>query len=76
MEQIYTKTIIDCENHTETVVPLTEEEIAEVKKNAAEAELSYKKQLEEQVKKEELKAIAKQKLMSLGLTEAEIGALL
>jgi hypothetical protein len=69
------KVIVDCATGESTTVPLTEAELAQreidrVAYEAAEAEREGIKQAQEA-----LKASANAKLLSLGLTQAEVAAL-
>lgn len=70
-----TKLIINCETGEQTIVELTDEEIAQLEadRQAAEAERAAR-EAEEQAKAE-AKASAEAKLASLGLTAEEIAAL-
>ena len=60
----------------ESIVELTDDEIAEMKAMAAEAEAERVAEAEAQAELEANKQSAKDKLASLGLTEAEVIALL
>lgn len=76
MSERPTKLIIDCEAGTQTVVPLTDEELAERKAMAAQAEQDRLAREAEEQAKAEAKASAQAKLAALGLTEDEISAVL
>lgn len=75
MTEVITKLVIDCETGEQTVVPLTEEELAqrELDRIASE-EAQAARQAEEQARAD-AKASAQAKLALLGLTEEEISAL-
>jgi len=60
----------------ETIIPLTPEEIQEREEQAAEAEAQRLAEEQAQAELEANKQSAKDKLASLGLTEAEVIALL
>jgi hypothetical protein len=70
-----TKVIVDCSTGESTIVPLTEEELAqrEVDRLAYEAEEAAR--LASEAEQEALKASANAKLAALGLTEDEIAAI-
>jgi hypothetical protein len=70
-----TKLIIDCTTGEETVLPLTEEEIAEAEKLAEETKTRLAVEQAEADAKAEAKASALAKLTALGLTEDEATAL-
>jgi hypothetical protein len=76
MTETPTKVIVDCSTGESTIVPLTAEEIAqrETDRLAWEAQEAERKVAEEI--KENLKASANAKLKALGLTEAEVNALI
>lgn len=69
------KVIVDCENKTTKVVPLSKAEIAEREAMAAEAEANRIAQEQAQAELEANKAAAKEKLAALGLTPEEIAAI-
>lgn len=60
----------------ESIIPLTDEEIAERDAQAAQAELDRQAEEEAQAALEASKQSAKDKLAALGLSEAEVTALL
>lgn len=70
-----TKLIVNCETGERTVVELTDEEIAEREAMALQAEQDRLAREAEATAKAEAKASALAKLTALGLTEAEIAAL-
>jgi DNA-binding transcriptional regulator YhcF (GntR family) len=70
-----TKLIVNCETGERTVVELTDEEIAEREAMALQAEQDRLAREAEETAKAEAKASALSKLTALGLTEAEITAL-
>ena len=70
-----TKLIVNCETGERTVVELTDEEIAEREAMALQAEQDRAAREAEETAKAEAKASALSKLTALGLTEAEITAL-
>jgi hypothetical protein len=69
------KVIVDCSTGETTVVPLTAEEIAEMKAAAAQAEADRVVAEAEAAAKAEAKASGEAKLAALGLTAKEIAAL-
>jgi hypothetical protein len=70
------KVIYDCETQTETVIELTDEEIAHIEQMHQES-LAEQEALEnERLAKEAAKASALVKLAELGLTEEEANALI
>ena len=75
MEDRPTKLIVNCETGERTVVELTDEEIAEREAMALQAEQDRLTREAEETAKAEAKASALAKLTALGLTEAEITAL-
>jgi hypothetical protein len=70
-----TKLIVDCTTGEQTIVELTDEEIAEREAMAAQALAERQAQEAADLAKAEAKASAQAKLAALGLTEAEIAAL-
>jgi len=73
------KVIVDLskpKGQRESIVPLTDEEIAERDAQAVQAELDRQAEEEAQAALEASKQSAKDKLAALGLTEAEVTALL
>ncbi len=75
MSEVITKLVIDCETGEQTVVPLTEEELAEREAMRIQAELDQAQREAEELAKAEAKASAEAKLAALGLTPEEISAL-
>lgn len=71
----YTKTIFDCSTGEQTVVQLTDEEIAEMQAAQAKAEADRAAFLAEQAAKQAAKDSAIAKLAALGLTEEEAAAI-
>jgi len=73
------KVIVDLskpKGQRESIVPLTDEEIAERDAQAVQAELDRQAEEESQAAREASKQSAKDKLAALGLSEAEVTALL
>lgn len=70
-----TKLIVDCSTGERTVVPLTDEEIAEREAMAAQAEADRLAQEQAEADRQAAKASAEAKLADLGLTADEIAAL-
>lgn len=70
-----TKLIVNCATGEQTIVELTDEEIAERAAMALQAEQDRLAREAEETAKAEAKASALAKLTALGLTEAEITAL-
>jgi len=73
------KVIVDLskpKGQRESIVPLTDEEIAERDAQAVQAELDRQAEEEAQAALEASKQSAKDKLAALGLSEAEVTALL
>lgn len=68
-----TKIIINCETGEETVIELTDAEVAEL---AYQAELAAEKKAEEDAAKAALEAKKQEVLAKLGLTSDEVAALL
>ncbi len=75
MTEIITKLVVDCVTGEQTVVPLTEEELAEREAMRIQAEADQAQREADELAKAEAKASAQAKLAALGLTEAEIAAL-
>jgi hypothetical protein len=70
-----TKVIVDCSTGEETILPLTADEIAQLKTDRAQAEADRAAAQAEADAKAEAKASALAKLAALGLTEEEAAAL-
>jgi uncharacterized protein (DUF849 family) len=75
-EEIPQKVVIDCATGESSYIPLTPEEIAEREAMAAQAEAERLEREAAEQAKAEAKASAVSKLEALGLSEAEITALL
>jgi hypothetical protein len=75
MSEVITKLVIDCSTGIETVVPLTEAELAQRELDAAAALEAKAAQDAEIAAKAEAKADAIAALVALGLTEAQVTAL-
>jgi hypothetical protein len=75
MSEIITKLVIDCATGEQTVVPLTEEELAQRELDRIAAEEAQAEREAEELAKAEAKASAQAKLEALGLTAEEISAL-
>jgi hypothetical protein len=71
-----TKLIVDCSTGEQTVVELTDEEIAQLEADRAAAEAQRDEEEAAQAAKAARKESAIAKLTSLGLTEEEVAALL
>lgn len=69
------KVIVDCATGETTEIPLTDDEIAQLTKDAAESEARRAKERAEAEAKAEAKASALTKLQELGLTEEEANAI-
>jgi hypothetical protein len=69
------KVLVDCSTGITTEVPLTTEEIAEVEANAAAAAINIAEENEAIAAKVAARESARTKLAALGLTEAEVAAL-
>ena len=70
-----TKLIVDCSTGERTVVPLTDEEIAEREAMAAQAETDRLAQERAAAELQAQKQSAQDKLKALGLTDLEIAAI-
>jgi hypothetical protein len=75
MSEILTRAVVDCSTGETTVIPLTEDEIAQVMLDRAAAEERHEKEQAEAEAKAAAKASAEAKLAALGLTAEEISAL-
>ncbi len=75
MTEIITKLVVDCTTGEQTIVPLTEEELAEREAMRIQAEADQAQREADELAKAEAKASAQAKLAALGLSEAEIAAL-
>ena len=76
MSEIITKLVIDCETGEQTVVPLTEEELAERELMQLQAIAEQEQREADAAAKAAAKASAVSKLAALGLSDTEISALL
>jgi hypothetical protein len=76
MSEVITKLVIDCETGEQTVVPLTEEELAERELMQLQAIADQEQREADAAAKEAAKASAIAKLAALGLSDTEISALL
>ena len=75
MTEVLTKIVVNCEDGTQTIVPLSPEELAQREADAqAYAEAEAIRQAEETAKAE-AKASAISKLAALGLSDTEIAAI-
>ena len=70
-----TKVIVDCSTGIETIIELTDAEIAQMEADAAEAASRKAEEDAAEAAAEEAKASAQAKLAALGLTSDEIAAL-
>ena len=70
-----TKLIVDCTTGEQTIVELTDEEIAEREAMRIQAEADLAQREADELAKAEAKASAQAKLAALGLTAKEIAAL-
>jgi predicted type IV restriction endonuclease len=75
MTETPTKLIINCETGEREIIPLTEEEIAERELMQLQAEAEREQREADEAAKELAKASAISKLSALGLSDAEIAAL-
>jgi hypothetical protein len=76
MSEIITKLVIDCETGEQTVVPLTEEELAQRELDQLQAIAEQEQREADAAAKAAAKASAVSKLAALGLSDTEISALL
>jgi hypothetical protein len=74
-QEIPTKLVINCETGEREIIPLTEEEIAERELMQLQALAEQEQREADQAAKEAAKASAITKLAALGLSDAEIAAL-
>jgi hypothetical protein len=75
MTEIPTKLVIDCSTGEESIVPLTEEEIAQREASLLAFEEAEAAKIAAEAEQEALKASANEKLKALGLTDEEIAAI-
>jgi hypothetical protein len=76
MSEIITKLVIDCETGEQTVVPLTQEELAQRELDQLQAIAEQEQREADAAAKAAAKASAISKLAALGLSDTEISALL
>ncbi|NBU22803.1 MAG: hypothetical protein EBS38_02670 [Actinobacteria bacterium] len=76
MSEVITKLVIDCETGEQHIVPLTEEELEEREQMRVQAEAERAAREAEEAARLAAKASAEAKLKALGLTNAEVAALL
>jgi hypothetical protein len=76
MSEVITKLVIDCETGEQTVVPLTEEELAQRELDQLQAIAEQEQREADAAAKAASKASAIAKLAALGLSDTEISALL
>jgi hypothetical protein len=74
-QEIPTKLVINCETGEREIIPLTEEEIAERELMQLQALAEQEQREADEAAKEAAKASAISKLAALGLSDAEIAAL-
>ena len=74
-EETYTHTIVDCSTGEVSIVPFTEEEIAQRLKDVQATNRYWAEREAEEAAKAAAKASAEAKLAALGLTPEEIAAL-
>jgi hypothetical protein len=74
-QEIPTKLVINCETGEREIIPLTAEEIAERELMQLQAIAEQEQREADQAAKEAAKASAISKLAALGLSDAEIAAL-
>jgi DNA-binding NarL/FixJ family response regulator len=75
MSEILTKLVVNCETGEQTVVPLTEEELAQREVDAAAFAEAQALREAEQAAIDAARESAVAKLIAVGLTEEEIAAL-
>lgn len=75
MSEVLTKIVVNCETGEQTVVPLTEEELAQREADRIAYEAAEAERLAAEAEKAALEASAVSKLEALGLTPEEIAAL-
>lgn len=75
MTEVLTKIVVNCEDGTQTIVPLTEAELQQRELDAEAYAAQQAIQEAEEAAKAEAKASAEAKLSALGLTAEEIAAL-
>jgi len=75
MTETLTKVIVDCASGESTIVPLTEEELAQRELDRLAFEEAEAARIAAEEEKAALKESANAKLIALGLTEEEIAAI-
>jgi len=75
MSETLTKIVVDCETGTQSYVPLTEEELAQLEADRLAWEQAEAERQQAEAEKAALEASAVSKLEALGLTPEEIAAL-
>jgi hypothetical protein len=75
MTETLTKLVIDCATGEESIVPLTEEELAQREIDRLAFEEAEAARIAAEEEKAALKESANAKLLALGLTEEEIAAI-
>jgi hypothetical protein len=75
MTETLTKLVIDCTTGEESIVPLTEEELAQRELDRIAFEEAEAARVAAEEEKTALKESANAKLLALGLTEEEIAAI-
>jgi hypothetical protein len=75
MTEVLTKVVVNCEDGTQTIVPLTPEEIAQMEADRLAYEAQEAERLAAEAEKQALQDSANAKLLALGLTADEIAAL-
>jgi hypothetical protein len=70
-----TKLVVNCETGEESYIPLTTEELAAIEASRPEEEARQAARLAEREAAEAARTSARAKLAALGLTEAEVAAL-
>jgi hypothetical protein len=76
MSEVLTKIVVDCSDGSQTIVPLTPEEIAQRELDAQAYAAQQAIQEAEEAAKAEAKASAESKLAALGLSAEEVSAIL
>jgi hypothetical protein len=75
MTETLTKLVIDCATGEESIIPLTEEELAQREADRLAFEEAEAARIVAEEEKAALKESANAKLLALGLTEEEIAAI-
>ena len=75
MTETPTKLVVDCSTGEESIVPLTEEEIAQRDADRLAFEEAEAARVAAEAEQQALKASANDKLKALGLTDEEIAAI-